>query len=93
MPQLHLYVSKGIAAEVKRRADQEGVTTSRYLADLVRREVADEWPEGFFEEVIGGWAGEPLERPQQLPLEEREELAPRRDLAATPRDGLDDERA
>ncbi len=23
------------------------------------------WPAGFFEEVIGGWVGEPLERPDQ----------------------------
>jgi hypothetical protein len=23
----------------------------------------DEWPEAFFEEVVGGWKGEPLERP------------------------------
>jgi hypothetical protein len=24
-----------------------------------------EWPEGFFERVVGGWQGEPLERPDQ----------------------------
>jgi hypothetical protein len=24
-------------------------------------DVPDEWPEGFFEEVVGGWKGEPLE--------------------------------
>ncbi|MEA5421149.1 hypothetical protein VB712_18135 [Spirulina sp. CCNP1310] len=27
----------------------------------------------FLEEVVGGWLGEPLERPQQLEFEEREE--------------------
>ena len=32
------------------------------MSDLI----ADEkWPEGFFEEVVGGWKGEPLERPDQ----------------------------
>ena len=76
MPQLHLYVSKEIAAEVKRRADRQGISASRYLADMVRREVADEWPDGFFEQVIGGWQGAPLRRPEQLPLERRDELEP-----------------
>jgi hypothetical protein len=32
------------------------------------------WQPGFFEEVIGSWEGEPLERPEQLPYETREEL-------------------
>ncbi|NEQ69163.1 MAG: hypothetical protein F6K21_27485 [Symploca sp. SIO2D2] len=32
------------------------------------------WQPGFFEEVIGGWEGKPLERPEQLPYEIREEL-------------------
>jgi hypothetical protein len=31
------------------------------MSDLV---VDAEWPEGFFEEVVGGWQG-PLERPDQ----------------------------
>jgi hypothetical protein len=84
MPQMHLYVSMDIAKEVKRRAASKGVSTSGYLADLVRREVADEWPPGFFEEVIGGWVGEPLERPEQLPLEERTELAPPLDKKVLP---------
>lgn len=28
----------------------------------------------FLEEVIGSWEGEPLERPEQLPFEDREEI-------------------
>jgi len=28
----------------------------------------------FVEEVIGSWEGEPLERPEQLPLETREDI-------------------
>ena len=92
MPQMHLYVSKDIAQEVKRRAADAGVSTSRYLADLVRREVADEWPAGFFEEVIGGWVGEPLARPEQLPLEERAELAPPLDKDVLPAHRAGDDR-
>ncbi len=32
------------------------------------------WMPGFFEEVIGGWVGEPLERPDQGEYETRETL-------------------
>jgi hypothetical protein len=32
------------------------------------------WLPGFFEEVIGGWVGEPLERPEQGEFEIREQL-------------------
>jgi hypothetical protein len=32
------------------------------------------WMPGFFEEVIGGWVGEPLERPEQGDYENREQL-------------------
>jgi hypothetical protein len=32
------------------------------------------WMPGFFEEVIGGWVGEPLERPEQGEYETREQL-------------------
>jgi hypothetical protein len=38
----------------------------------VRRDVAGDWPERFFEKVVGGWKGEPLERPDQGQIEKRE---------------------
>ena len=53
MPQIHLYVPQTIADEVKRRAGRLGLSVSQYLALLVRREVADEWPDGFFDDVAG----------------------------------------
>lgn len=33
-----------------------------------------EFSRRFLEEVIGSWEGEPLERPEQLPFTEREEI-------------------
>ncbi|MBA3922629.1 MAG: DUF2281 domain-containing protein [Nostocaceae cyanobacterium] len=32
------------------------------------------WMPGFFEEIIGGWVGEPLQRPEQGEYESREPL-------------------
>jgi len=74
MPQLHLYVPDEIAETAKARAKAAGKSLSSYLADLVVNEVAGEWPEGFFEDVAGGWKGESLERPKHGRTERRERL-------------------
>jgi hypothetical protein len=69
-----MYLAEDVAERVRARAQASGVAVSRYLADLVRREVGAGWPEGFFEEVVGGWAGEALDRSPQGAFEEREAL-------------------
>lgn len=71
MPQLHLYVPDELASEIARRAKAQGLSTSRFLAELVRRDIGTEWPEDFFEDVVGGWQGEPLTRAAQLDYEGR----------------------
>ncbi len=72
MPQLHLYVPDDLAEEIRQRAESRGVSVSRLLSDLVRREVGSGWPEGFFERVVGGWQGETPQRPSQGGFEKRE---------------------
>lgn len=74
MPQLHCYVPKEVAREIRRRAQAEGLTVSALLGRMLQREISTGWPEGYFDDVVGGWQGEPLERPLQPPLEAREEL-------------------
>lgn len=73
MPQMHLYVPEALAQTVRRRAEERGMSVSRYLAELVREEISEGWEESFFEEVVGGWIGE-LERPEELESETRDEL-------------------
>ena len=75
MPQLHMYVSEDVAKRLKREADARGTSLSKYLAEIVEREGSIGWPEGYFEDVVGGWVGEPLARPEQAPLEEREPIS------------------
>jgi hypothetical protein len=74
VPQMHLYVPREVAREVKRRAEATGTTVSAYLAELVKREVVDDWPGEFFDEVAGGWEGGALQRAPQPVLESREPL-------------------
>jgi len=65
MPQLHLYVSDELAERLREKAKARRLPLSRYLSEVVAREVAPSWPAGFFEDVLGGWQGEPLERTPQ----------------------------
>ena len=71
MPQLHCYVPSELAERLRERAEREGLSLSRFLARVLDREVDDDWPEGFFEEVAGGWRGEPLVCPEQDSWEDR----------------------
>jgi len=75
MAQLHCYVPEDIAQQAQRRATQSGLSLSRYLAELVKRDTSASvgWPEGYFD-IFGKWEGEPLERPAQLALEDRLEF-------------------
>lgn len=72
MTQLHCYVPEDIAQQAQRRAEQAGLSLSRYLAELVKRDAAQAngWPEGYFD-LFGSWQGEPLERAPQGEFEER----------------------
>ncbi|MBP9503344.1 MAG: hypothetical protein KBF17_14380 [Candidatus Promineofilum sp.] len=74
MPQLHLYIPDDLAERIQREAQSADMSVSRYLAELVRREMSPDWPEGYFDEVVGGWVGEALKRPPQGNLEQREPL-------------------
>lgn len=74
MPQLHLYVPEELAAEIARRAEALGMSVSRFLAEVVRRDIGTAWPNEYFEDVVGGWRGEPLGRADRLEYEERASL-------------------
>jgi hypothetical protein len=74
MPQLHFYIPDEMARAIKEKARATGLPVSRYVAAVVRREIGDGWPRGFFDEVIGGWQGEPLRRAPPGRHETRESL-------------------
>ena len=74
MAQMHLYLPDDLAEEVKQRAKSRGLTVSAYLAEMVRSQMTDQWPKDFFSKVVGGWVGKPLERPEQPPFEQREDI-------------------
>ena len=75
MPQLHCYVSEEIAQQAQHRAEKSGLSLSRYLAELVKRDaqVSNGWPEGYFD-IFGKWEGAELVREPQGEPEQREQL-------------------
>ena len=49
MPQMHLYLSKEIATKVKKKAAKLGISSSKYMANILKKELSSDWPEGYFE--------------------------------------------
>ena len=73
MAQLHCYVPDKIADQFVQKAKQAHISTSKYLALLVKKEIGHEWPKNYFD-LFGSWEGEPLERPEQGNYEKRVDL-------------------
>ena len=72
MSQLHFYVSDEIEAQIRQKAQSLNLPLSRYLANVIKREVSvqNQWPEGYFE-LFDQWQGAPMTRPESLPVENR----------------------
>lgn len=74
MPQIQLDLPEDVVEEVRRQAETRGVSVNHIFAEMVRGGRAAGWPAGFFDEVVGGWKGEPLVRPEPRLPEVRDEL-------------------
>lgn len=73
MPQLHCYVPDTVAEKLQHKAEQSHLSVSKYLAELVKKDLGTDWPDDFFD-LFGAWEGEPLMREDQGEFEERLEL-------------------
>jgi hypothetical protein len=74
MTHVQLDIPVNMVRKLRKKAAARGLSLSRYVTELVQREVTGAWPDRFFDEVVGGWKGKPLERPPQGVLETRDEL-------------------
>jgi len=73
MAQLHCYVPDEIAEKFHQKAKHAQLSVSKYLAGIIKKEIASEWPDNYFD-LFGSWEGEPLERAGQGDYEQRQEL-------------------
>ncbi|MBF0218898.1 MAG: hypothetical protein HQL49_05135 [Gammaproteobacteria bacterium] len=73
MSQLHCYVADELAQQFQKRAEAQHLSVSKYLAQLVQREVSAGWPENYFSQLVV-LRDEPLQRFEQGGFESRVEL-------------------
>ena len=70
MSQLHCDVPDELARKLEEKAKRVKMPVSKYLVQLIERDVGKQWPKGYFD-CFGGWQGDPLERPKQGEYEQR----------------------
>ena len=71
MPQLHFYVPDDVAEQIKARAALAKQPVSRYVADLVKRDVGQGWPKDYFERISGAAEAATIRHEPSGPAEER----------------------
>jgi hypothetical protein len=71
MPQLHFYVPDDVAEQIKARAARAHLSISRYVADLVKRDIVQSWPEDYFEQISGAAEGATIRYESSGPPAER----------------------
>jgi hypothetical protein len=74
MAQLHCYLPDDEAHSLKLRAERAGMSVSRYLAELARKDLVSEWPKGYFRRLFGESEPAPIERGNQGKLETRADI-------------------
>ncbi len=68
MAQLHFYIPDQLAEKIKIRAEHSHLSVSNFFTKLVKKEVANDWPDDYFE-LFGSWEGDALQRPEQGDVE------------------------
>lgn len=74
MAQLHCYVPDDVAESLRLQAERAGMSVSRYLAELAKKDAATHWPVDYTERVFGSGAVDPIERADEGAFESRPEL-------------------
>ncbi|MBE9064033.1 hypothetical protein [cf. Phormidesmis sp. LEGE 11477] len=64
MTQLQCDIPDEIATRLQQKAKRMNLSVSRYLAQLIEKDLETGWPEGYFD-LFGSCQAAPLERPEQ----------------------------
>ncbi len=71
MAQLHCHLPDEEAESFRRRAARTGMSVSRYLAELARKDLVSDWPADYFVQLFGRDDIAPIGRGTQGDLETR----------------------
>ena len=67
MPQIHIHLDEDLLDRIRAAAEERGCSISDVIAERLRAGLprTGDWPEGYFENVIGSLADAHLKRPDQ----------------------------
>jgi hypothetical protein len=71
MPQLAIYIDDNLSKKLIKAVEASGKSRSKWITDLIKTKLEDEWPEDFFE-LAGSWEGE--ETPEEIMADIRKGL-------------------
>ena len=54
MAQMAIYIDDQLAERLEKAVKASGKSKSKWIAEVIKRSLQDEWPEGFFE-LAGKW--------------------------------------
>ena len=54
MAQMAIYIDDQLAERLEKAVKASGKSKSKWVAEVIKRSLQDEWPEGFFE-LAGKW--------------------------------------
>ena len=74
MAQLHFYVPDALAKQIKARAAQAKMPISRYVAELVKRDVGLGWPKDYFKRISSRTSAAAIVHEPSGPPEDRQPL-------------------
>ncbi len=63
MAQLAIYIDDKLSNKLNKAIRASGQSRSKWVSNLIKSKLEDEWPEGFFE-LAGSWEGE--ETPEEI---------------------------
>lgn len=67
MAQLTIYIDDETRRGIEQAARASGMSVSGWVKERLTRSLRSEWPEGYFENVIGSLADDDIQRPEALP--------------------------
>ena len=56
MPQLAIYVDDELSKKLKKAIKSSGKSRSKWVADMIKAKLDNDWPGGFFK-LAGSWEG------------------------------------
>jgi len=65
-PQVSLYIDRVLYKEVESAAKKKEKSLSKFVSDILKEHLDDEWPEEFFE-AVGSIDDESFQLPEEIP--------------------------